>query len=61
MDKLTLTRPFWIQFGILLRRYREGIGMSEYRFIQKKRFSIDSNAIPMGYRDRGGGKPEDFT
>lgn len=27
MDKLTLTRQFWIQFGIFLRRYREGIGM----------------------------------
>jgi len=27
MDKLTLTRQFWIQFGILLGRYREEIGM----------------------------------
>jgi len=27
MDKLTLTRQFWIQFGIFLGRYREGIGM----------------------------------
>ena len=27
MDKLTLTRPFGIQFDIFLGRYREGIGM----------------------------------
>jgi len=27
MDKLTLTRQFWIQFGIFLWRYWEGIGM----------------------------------
>lgn len=27
--------------------------MSEYRFIQKKRFSIDSNAIPMYLWDIG--------
>nr|YP_009976104.1 hypothetical protein I9976_pgp024 [Tulipa buhseana]YP_009976118.1 hypothetical protein I9976_pgp008 [Tulipa buhseana]YP_010285455.1 hypothetical protein MN773_pgp024 [Tulipa patens]YP_010285469.1 hypothetical protein MN773_pgp008 [Tulipa patens]YP_010321604.1 hypothetical protein MUT77_pgp024 [Tulipa thianschanica]YP_010321618.1 hypothetical protein MUT77_pgp008 [Tulipa thianschanica]YP_010384802.1 hypothetical protein NDC56_pgp024 [Tulipa schrenkii]YP_010384816.1 hypothetical protein NDC len=27
MDKLTLTRQFWIQFGIFLGRYREGIRM----------------------------------
>ena len=27
MDKLILTRPFWLQFGIFLGRCREGIGM----------------------------------
>nr|YP_009987737.1 hypothetical protein JR142_pgp024 [Tulipa iliensis]YP_009987751.1 hypothetical protein JR142_pgp008 [Tulipa iliensis]YP_010958969.1 hypothetical protein RZH30_pgp024 [Tulipa alberti]YP_010958982.1 hypothetical protein RZH30_pgp008 [Tulipa alberti]WBG73005.1 hypothetical protein RF15 [Tulipa gesneriana]QNL17274.1 hypothetical protein [Tulipa iliensis]QNL17288.1 hypothetical protein [Tulipa iliensis]WBG73006.1 hypothetical protein RF15 [Tulipa gesneriana]WND64312.1 hypothetical protein [Tu len=27
MDKLTLTRQFWIQFRIFLGRYREGIRM----------------------------------
>ena len=48
MDKLTLTRQFGIQIRDFLGRYREGIGMEEYRFIQKKRFSIDSNTVPMG-------------
>jgi len=28
MDKLTLTRQFWIQLGIFLGRYQEEIGMS---------------------------------
>jgi len=27
MDKLTLTRQFWIQFGIFLGKFREEIGM----------------------------------
>ena len=26
MDKLTLTRQFWIQFGIFLGKFREEIG-----------------------------------
>ena len=47
MDKLTLTRQFgMIQFGIFLGRYREELECN--RFMQKKRFSIDSNALPMG-------------
>jgi len=27
MDKLTLTRQFWIQFGIFLGKFREEIGI----------------------------------
>lgn len=58
MDKLTPTRSFWIQLGIFLGRYWEEMGMSEYRFIQRKRFSMDSKAIEIGIEEEE--KTEDF-
>ena len=70
MDKLTLTRQFGIQIrdfpwevsgriwnGIISIHTEEKV-----LFIQKKRFSIDSNTVPnLWDRDRGRGKTEDFT
>lgn len=44
MDKLTLTRPFGIQFGFFLGVIRKELECHKI-FIQKKRFSMDSNAV----------------
>ncbi|TYI10176.1 hypothetical protein ES332_A09G124500v1, partial [Gossypium tomentosum] len=48
MDKLTLTRQFGIQFGIFLEGISKEFECNNIDSYRRKRFSIDSNAVPMG-------------
>ncbi|MFQ6658617.1 hypothetical protein Gotur_027799 [Gossypium turneri] len=48
MDKLTLTCQFGIQFEIFLRGIRKELECNNIDSYRRKRFSVNTNAIPMG-------------